>query len=375
MLSKEAMEALTYETKMARCKGCTNNCLLTINRFTGGRQFITGNRCERGLGLKKNQHNMPNLFEYKFNRLFSYEPLTESEAYRGIIGIPRVLNMYENYPFWFTFLTKLGYRVLLSPKSSRDIYTLGIESIPSESECYPAKISHGHVMWLLKQGIKTIFYPCIPYERNETPDANNHYNCPIVTSYAENIKNNMEEVSAPDVTYIRPFLALDNKDALKDRLLREFSKYTNVTKEEINEAVEAAYAEADAVKADIQKKGEETIAYLEKTDKLGIVLAGRPYHLDPEINHGLPELINSYDIAVLTEDSVAHLGKVERPLIVSDQWMYHSRLYKAANYVKTSRQSGADPVKLLRLWSGCRYNGLCQRYPDKLRQDLHRIKD
>ena len=337
MLSKEAMEALTYETKMARCKGCTNNCLLTINRFTGGRQFITGNRCERGLGLKKNQHNMPNLFEYKFNRLFSYEPLTESEAYRGIIGIPRVLNMYENYPFWFTFLTKLGYRVLLSPKSSRDIYTLGIESIPSESECYPAKISHGHVMWLLKQGIKTIFYPCIPYERNETPDANNHYNCPIVTSYAENIKNNMEEVSAPDVTYIRPFLALDNKDALKDRLLREFSKYTNVTKEEINEAVEAAYAEADAVKADIQKKGEETIAYLEKTDKLGIVLAGRPYHLDPEINHGLPELINSYDIAVLTEDSVAHLGKVERPLIVSDQWMYHSRLYKAANYVKSSR--------------------------------------
>lgn len=215
MLSKEAMEALTYETKMARCKGCTNNCLLTINRFTGGRQFITGNRCERGLGLKKNQHNMPNLFEYKFNRLFSYEPLTESEAYRGIIGIPRVLNMYENYPFWFTFLTKLGYRVLLSPKSSRDIYTLGIESIPSESECYPAKISHGHVMWLLKQGIKTIFYPCIPYERNETPDANNHYNCPIVTSYAENIKNNMEEVSAPDVTYIRPFLALDNKDALR----------------------------------------------------------------------------------------------------------------------------------------------------------------
>ena len=337
MLSKEAMEALTYETKMARCKGCTNNCLLTINRFTGGRQFITGNRCERGLGLKKNQHDMPNLFEYKFNRLFSYEPLTESEAYRGIIGIPRVLNMYENYPFWFTFLTKLGYRVLLSPKSSRDIYTLGIESIPSESECYPAKISHGHVMWLLKQGIKTIFYPCIPYERNETPDANNHYNCPIVTSYAENIKNNMEEVSAPDVTYIRPFLALDNKDALKDRLLREFSKYTNVTKEEINEAVEAAYAEADAVKADIQKKGEETIAYLEKTDKLGIVLAGRPYHLDPEINHGLPELINSYDIAVLTEDSVAHLGKVERPLIVSDQWMYHSRLYKAANYVKSSR--------------------------------------
>ena len=337
MLNKEQLEALTYETRMARCKGCTNSCLLTINRFSGGRQFISGNRCEKGIGLKKNQHDMPNLFEYKFNRLFDYEPLSPDEATRGEIGIPRVLNMYENYPFWFTFLTKLKYRVLVSPKSSRDIYTLGIESIPSESECYPAKISHGHVMWLIKEGIKTIFYPCIPYERDETPDANNHYNCPIVTSYAENIKNNMEEICGPDITYIRPFLALDNKDALKERLHREFKKYTDVTMEEISEAVEAAYAEDDAVKADIARKGEETIKFLEDNDKLGIVLAGRPYHLDPEINHGLPELINSFDIAVLTEDSIAHLSTVERPLIVSDQWMYHSRLYKAANYVKKSR--------------------------------------
>ncbi len=337
MLGKEALEELTYETRMSRCKGCTNNCLLTINRFSGGRQFISGNRCEKGLGLKKNQNEVPNLFEYKFNRLFNYTSLPESEAKRGLIGVPRVLNMYENYPFWHTFLTRLGYSVVLSPKSSRDIYTLGIESIPSESECYPAKISHGHVMWLLKHGLKTIFYPCIPYERNETPDANNHYNCPIVTSYAENIKNNMEEISAPDITYIRPFLALDNKEALKDRLLREFSKYTDVTMDEISQAVEAAYTEADAVKEDIQKKGEEVIKYLEDNDKLGIVLAGRPYHLDPEINHGLPELINSFDIAVLTEDSVSHLAEVERPLIVSDQWMYHSRLYKAANYVKSSK--------------------------------------
>lgn len=337
MLNREQLESLTYETRMSRCKGCTNNCLLTINKFSGGRQFISGNRCERGLGHKKNEHNVPNLFEYKFNRLFDYEPLSEGEAARGIIGVPRVLNMYENYPFWFTFLTKLKYRVLISPKSSRDIYTLGIESIPSESECYPAKISHGHVMWLLKQGIKTIFYPCIPYEQNEAPDANNHYNCPIVTSYAENIKNNMEEISAPDITYIRPFLALDNKEALKERLHREFKKYTDVTPEEISEAVDAAYFEDARVKHDIQQKGEETIKYLMENDKLGIVLAGRPYHLDPEINHGLPELINSFDIAVLTEDSIAHLAKVERPLIVSDQWMYHSRLYRAANYVKRSR--------------------------------------
>ncbi len=337
ILSKEEVENLTYETHMSRCKGCTNNCLLTINRFNNGRQFITGNRCEKGIGLKKNQHNAPNLFEYKYHRTFDYEPLSPAEATRGEIGIPRVLNMYENYPFWFTFLTDLKYRVILSPKSSHEIYTLGIESIPSESECYPAKIAHGHVMWLLKNGIKTIFYPCVPYEMNETPDANNHYNCPIVTSYAENIKNNMEEISAPDITYIRPFLALDNKSALIERLYREFSKYTDVTEEEISDAIEHAYKENDNVRDDIRKKGEETIKYLEENDKLGIVLAGRPYHIDPEINHGLPELINSYDVAVLTEESVAHLGKVDRPLIVSDQWMYHSRLYKAANYVKTSR--------------------------------------
>ena len=336
-ISKEELNNLSYETNMARCKGCTNNCLLTINKFSDNRQFISGNRCEKGIGLKKNANNLPNLFEYKFNRLFGYEPLEEGKAKRGIIGIPRVLNMYENYPFWFTFLTKLGYRVILSPKSSKEIYTLGIESIPSESECYPAKISHGHVMWLLKQNIKTIFYPCIPYEQNETPDANNHYNCPIVTSYAENIKNNMEEICADDVTYIRPFLALDEPEALKQRLHREFKKYTDVSFEEINEAVNAAYAEDKKVKDDIHKKGEETIKYLEDNNKIGIVLAGRPYHLDPEINHGLPELINSYDIAVLTEDSIAHLCDVERPLIVSDQWMYHSRLYKAANYVKSSK--------------------------------------
>ncbi len=349
ILPADEVEKLTFETQMARCGGCTNNCLLTINKFTGGRRFITGNRCEKGLGLKKNSENVPNLYEYKFNRLFNYKPLELSEAPRGEIGVPRVLNMYENYPFWFTFLTKLGYRVILSPKSTKNIYNLGIESIPSDTECYPAKISHGHVMWLIKQGLKTIFYPCIPYEMNETPDANNHYNCPIVTSYSENIKNNMEEIETEHITYIRPFLALDNSEALKERMLREFSKYTDVTQNEISAAIDAAYAEAAKVKHDVRAKGEETIKYLEKTGKLGIVLAGRPYHVDPEINHGIPELINSYGIAVLSEDSVAHLGKVDRPLIVSDQWMYHSRLYKAANYVKTSNN-----LELIQLFSfGC----------------------
>ena len=194
MLSIEKINELQFTTTMAKCKGCTNNCRLTINRFTGGRQFISGNRCERGLGKEKNKEKIPNLFEYKNKLLFGYEPLEADEAERGEIGIPRVLNMYENYPFWFTFFTKLKYRVILTPASTHKMYELGIESIPSESECYPAKLAHGHVTWLIRQGIKEIFYPCIPYERKEFPDANNHYNCPIVTSYPENIKNNIDEL-------------------------------------------------------------------------------------------------------------------------------------------------------------------------------------
>lgn len=338
MLPLEEIFAMSVDTSMTRCKGCTNHCLLTINKFSNGRRYITGNRCERGIGKEPNAENIPNLYDYKLHRTFDYEPLSDEKATRGVIGIPRVLNIYENYPFWYTFFTNLSFRVLLSPKSSRKIYELGIESIPSESECYPAKIAHGHVMWLLKKGINTIFYPCVPYEEDQMEGANNHYNCPIVTSYAENIKNNMEELRDPNVLFMNPFLALDNADALKVRLYDELSKHFDVTKEEIDHAVDEAYKEAAQVRKDVQAKGEETLAYLAETGKMGIVLCGRPYHIDPEINHGIPELINSFGIAVLSEDSICHLGHVERPLIVSDQWMYHSRLYAAANYAKKNKQ-------------------------------------
>lgn len=349
MLSIDKINSLTFTTSMARCKGCTNNCLLTINRFTGGRQFITGNRCERGIGKEKNKDNIPNLFEYKNKRLFQYESLTLDLAKRGVVGIPRVLNMYENYPFWAVFFKKLGFRVVLSPESSRQIYELGIESIPSESECYPAKLAHGHVSWLIKQGISFIFYPCIPYEREETKDANNHYNCPIVTSYAENIKNNVEDIKTQKINFMNPFLAFTNKETLLKQLVIEFSKSHHIPSDEILEAGEIAWEELIHVREDIMKKGEEVLSYMKKTGRRGIVLAGRPYHIDPEINHGIPELINSYGIAVLTEDSVSHLGNVERPLIVMDQWMYHSRLYAAANFVKTQ-----DKLDLIQLNSfGC----------------------
>ena len=222
MLSIEDIEALEYSTTMTKCRGCTNNCRLTINHFSGGRKFITGNRCERGLGKEKAQNRLPNLFEYKLKRYFDYQPLGKEEAKLGEIGIPRVLNMYENYPFWFTFFTSLGFRVILSPSSTKKVYELGIESIPSESECYPAKLAHGHVQWLIDQGIRHIFYPSVPYERNEFEDANNHYNCPIVTSYPENIKNNIDAIVNGDVDFIHPFLSLQSEETISYRLVENY---------------------------------------------------------------------------------------------------------------------------------------------------------
>ena len=276
MLSIDKINRLTYETTLTRCKGCTNSCHLTINKFSGGRQFITGNRCERGLGKERNKEHLPNLFDYKFHRLFDYEPLSADLAVRGTVGIPRVLNMYENYPFWFTFFTKLGYRVVLSPQSTRKIYELGIESIPSESECYPAKLAHGHISWLIKKGIKFIFYPCVPYEHKEIDNTNNHYNCPIVTSYAENIKNNVEELN---IDFRNPFLSFESEEILAKRLKAEFPL---IPAPEIKAAVHDAWEELMQSRTDMHNKGEEVIKYLKENNKRGIVLAGRPYHIDPD---------------------------------------------------------------------------------------------
>lgn len=349
MLSLNQIMELKYETSMTRCKGCTNSCLLTVNRFTGGRQFISGNRCERGLGKERNKENIPNLYEYKNKRIFTYESLDTDKAPRGVVGLPRALNMYENYPFWHTFFTKLGFSVVLSPTSSRKIYELGIESIPSESECYPAKLVHGHVSWLIRQGVKFIFLPCIPYERCEDPTTNNHFNCPIVTSYGENIKNNMEELKDNDVKFMNPFVAFTSEEIASKELVKVFTAEFGMTASEVSEACRAGWEEMQKCRRDIQEMGEKTLRYIEETGRRGIVLAGRPYHIDPEINHGIPELINSYGIAVLSEDSISHLGKVERPIIVMDQWTYHSRLYAAASFVKTR-----DDLEMIQLNSfGC----------------------
>ena len=346
MLSIEQINSLEYTTSMATCQGCTNHCRLTVNKFTGGRQHISGNRCERGIGKVKNAANVPNLFDYKYKRLFSYVPLSDDKAVRGTVGIPRVLNFYENYPFWFTFFTKLGYKVVLSPRSTHQIYELGIESIPSESECYPAKLSHGHVEWLIKQNVDFIFYPGLFYEREEVEGATNHYNCPIVTSYSENIKNNVEAITNGQIKLRNPFMAFTSIETVTSALVKEFSE---IPTEEIIAAAKEGWDEMANARKDVQLKGEETLKWMEENHKHGIVLAGRPYHIDPEINHGIPDMICSYGVAVLTEDSVSHLGHPERPLIVSDQWMYHSRLYAAASYVRTR-----DDLDLIQLNSfGC----------------------
>ena len=344
MLSLDKIINLTYTTTMSRCRGCVNQCVLTINRFEGGRQYISGNRCERGLGVEKAKRDIPNLYNYKYHRLFDYEPLDRDKAARGTVGIPRVLNMYENFPYWAVFFRELGFRVVLSPQSSRQIYELGIETIPSESECYPAKLAHGHISWLVKQDVPFIFYPCIPYERKEVDGAGNHYNCPMVTSYAENIKNNMEELKEKNIHFMNPFMAFTSEEILAKQLAKEFKKELGIPESETLAACKKAWAELEQARMDVEKKGEEVLAYLKETGRKGIVLAGRPYHIDPEINHGIPDLITSYGFAVLTEDAVSHLAPVDRPTIVTDQWMYHSRLYAAASFVKT--QENLDLIQL-----------------------------
>jgi len=350
LLTSEALKALKVSTTHTRCKSCENNCLLTVNHFdtTGqAKRFVSGNRCEKGINKSETKtEKIPNLYEEKYQRLFSYVPLHEKDAPQGIVGLPRVMNMYESYPLWFTFFTELGYRVELSPRSSRSIYELGIESIPSESECYPAKLAHGHIMALINTGVKYIFYPSIPLEQTCVPGADMNFNCPIVTSYPENIKNNMEEIAEQGIHFHNPFFNLDDPITLVKRLVEEFP---HIPAKLVREATKKALTEQARYHADVRKMGEAAIEYISVNGLNGVVLAGRPYHIDPEINHGIPELINTYGIAVLSEDAVAHLGKVERPLGVRDQWAYHSRLYAAAYWVR-SRQD----IELIQLNSfGC----------------------
>lgn len=362
----DELDNFKAEKTTARCGKCSNNCLLTITKFPDGKRYISNNRCERGAGHVSTGEKLPNLYDFKYHLLFDRECLPDDKAPRGVIGIPRVLGMYENYPFWHKFFTELGFSVKLSPKSSRQIYDRGIETMPSESVCYPAKLTHGHIQSLINEGVKLIFYPSIPYEMTDGNGGDNHYNCPVVATYSEVIRNSVPELRK-DVKFLNPFLPIFDEKRMAERLFEESEKNLpdlHITMQEIKDALAKAYAEDTKFKETMRQKGEETLKYLKDNNKRGIVLAGRPYHVDPEINHGLPEMIISYGFAVLTEDSVAHLGKVVRPIRVVDQWTYHTRLYAAAHLVGKE-----ECLELVQLNSfGC---GLDAITTDEVQEILH----
>ena len=341
MLSKEEILNLKVKTTNTRCQRCENHCALTINMFNEKR-FISGNRCERGSGNNGSNTTLPNMYSWKYDRLFNYKPLENPK--RGEIGIPRVLNMYENYPLWFTIFTKLGFKVVISDHSNRRIYESGIESMPSESACYPAKLVHGHIMNLINKGIKTIFYPCIMFETKEFKSTDNNYNCPIVQSYSEAIKLNVEDLEKENINYINPFLPLDKKGLIKRLLEIPELKDYNLKKNEVKKAVEAGFKEQEKFKKDVQKKGEEFLDYIVKHNEKAIVLAGRPYHLDKEVNHGIDTMINSLGLAVLSEDSICHLSNITSKLRIMNQWEYHARVFNACDVV--SRYDNLELVNL-----------------------------
>ena len=333
MLPAEALADFKVESTSYRCKGCGNKCLVTMQKFPDGNKYFIGNRCERGAGgVKKKQETVPNIYQYKYDRLFShYKPL--KDAPNGRIGLPRSLNMYEDYPFWFTFFTELGYEVVLSGKSSAQLYYKGMATVPSDSLCYPAKLAHGHIMDLIEKGVDTIFYPCIPTNiADEVNETDSNYNCPVVASYAENIRANMDILRKKNINFVQPFLPINDKKRMYKRLLEELKEFSCDSKA-IRKALDDAYAELEQYKQDIENYGRQILAEIQKNNLKAVVLCGRPYHIDPEINHGIPEMIQDYGIAVLSEDALYHLPIENEHLSIVNQWTYHARLYHAAEYV------------------------------------------
>lgn len=368
LLSAEALDSFSVKTNSYRCRGCGNQCLITASTFADGRRYFTGNRCERGIGKECTYDKTPNIYEYKYKRLFKYyRPLAHPS--RGQIGIPRVLNMYEDYPFWFTFFTMLGYEVVLSGETTAQTYFRGMATVPSDSLCYPAKLVHGHIMDLIRRGIKKIFYPCIPYNINdETHASDNHYNCPVVASYAENIRGNMDILREKEIKFLQPFLPLNNSQRLIERLIEELAE-EHLKRNEIEAAVEAAYIELEHYKKDVRKYGQKILERVEREHLTAILLAGRPYHIDPEINHGIPEMIQSYGLPVLSEDMLYHQPARKEALSIVNQWSYHARLYHAASYAAEH-----DNITLIQFSSfGCGLDAITTGQVRAILEEHHRL--
>ena len=342
LISYEQLIEFTHTTKSTMCKLCTNHCSLTVNYFGGKKGYISGNRCERPLG-KNIDEDLINLFDYKYKKLCSYKPVPGK---RGKIGIPMGLNMYEDFPFWHAFFTALQFEVIQSEKTTKKTYLKGQNSIPSDTVCYPAKLMHGHIESLLEMGINDIFYPCLPYNFDEKT-GDNHYNCPVVAYYPELLKANME--SLENVRFINCYLAIHRKKDFAKGAFKELSKYYDVTKREIDLAAKIAYGEYEDHMAMIRETGEKGLKYAQENNIKTIILASRPYHIDPEVNHGIPSLLTSLGFVVLSEDSVAHLVDENIKVKVLNQWTFHSRMYNAAKLVTT-----LDNTEMVQLVSfGC----------------------
>ena len=333
VLSMEALKAFSNEVTHTRCNGCENHCRLTINNFGGKRRYISGNRCDKPVAGSKAVSTL-NLYSYKQEKLKALMDTRNENAPRGQIGLPMGLNMYELLPFWHAFFTKLGFDVVASPFSSRKLYIAGQATIPSDTVCFPAKLMHGHMDWLIQKGVKRIFYPCMSYNLDESL-GDNHYNCPVVAYYPEVISANMPQIA--EVDFIRDYVGIDRRKEFPKKVTAILQKhFPDIKAREVREASDAAYAAYEAYMADMRQKGEEMISQARREGRRIIVLIGRPYHVDPEINHGIDKLIAGFGAAVITEDSLSHHMKKE-PVGVLNQWTYHSRLYASARYITTQK--------------------------------------
>ena len=330
LLSLEELENFTHEVRVTSCGLCNNHCRLTINVFGGNRRFIGGNRCEKPVTKRSNQSEQ-NMYAFKLETLRSYLPV---EGPRGKLGLPMGLNMYELLPFWYTFFTKLGFEVVTSPLSSRELYIKGQSTIPSDTVCFPAKLMHGHVDALIEQGIQNIFYPCMSYNFDEKL-GDNHYNCPVVAYYPEVISANMANLRG--LTFIHDYVGIHRKRDFPKKMHAILAQYFDgISLPEVKQAAKDAYAEYDAYMQKIREKGDEMIAQARAEGKPIIILSGRPYHLDPEINHGIDKLITSLGAAVISEDVIS-AKETKFSVGVLNQWTYHARLYAAAEYVGSQK--------------------------------------
>jgi predicted nucleotide-binding protein (sugar kinase/HSP70/actin superfamily) len=316
-----------------------------VNRFSGGRRFITGNKCERGAGRESSGEGLPNLYDYKYRKLLELKPVDGPG--RGEIGIPLVLNLFDTLPFWMEFFNRLGIRCVLSSRSSHDLYQKGQDTIPSDTVCYPAKLVHGHIADLVERGVRRVFYPVAPYNNVESETADNYYNCPVVAYYPELIRANMPQTG--EIEYIYPYLVPTKPSFAKKAYEALRPYYPDITFSEVRAAARAA-KKADAIfRADIRREGERALEFMEKTGKRGVVLVGRPYHIDPEVNHGIDRLITSLGLVLISEESVAHLGQAKN-LKILNQWTYHTRMYNAADFV--TRREDVELVQLVSFGCG-----------------------